>query len=173
MKVHNYGVKTVIFLFFVFGLSTEVFAESKITVRGQGSYSRAEVKVSLNENIYYGGKNKIEFKVKGLESRGTYTVWLLKGSAMAGIGKPPYSFFADGLGRASYSGMIEANELGNGQTIKIVGHKDSVAKNTGEGNLVTVFLIDVKEFLSGKKSTSEGQSLIKPKISIYKGLLKP
>ncbi|MCF7908475.1 MAG: hypothetical protein K9L86_06365 [Candidatus Omnitrophica bacterium] len=172
MKIYGHWVKIVAFLIFVFGLSIGVFAESKITAKGQGVHHKAELKVFLNENIYYGGKNRIEFKAKGLEPRGLYTVWLLKGSAMAGVGKSPYSFFADNLGQGTYVGGVEAHKLGSWHTIKIVIHEDSDAENMDEDNLTTVFLVDIEEFLSGKKGTSEDQELIKPKISIYKGPLK-
>lgn len=170
MKNCQLKVKIAVFLFLILGLSTVVFAELKITVRGKAPFRRAEIKVFLNEDIYYGGKNKIKFQAKGLEPQGVYTVWLIKSQSMTGLGKPPYAFFADSMGRATYISNVEAHKLGSWQTIKIVNHKDSAADNMDKSNLVTVFLIDLKQFLSGKGVVSESP-MIKPKISVYKGPL--
>lgn len=168
-------LKFTLWLVLIFSLSVSVsvavLAESRISLRGQVPYAKAELEVSLNENVYYGGKNRIKFDLEGLDPRAVYTIWLEKGSQNKGLGSSPYSFIADSRGRGVYLAGVEAYKLGSWQTIKIVQHKDSLAENMGEDNLATVFIVDIREFLSGKKAASQSQGEIKPKITIYKGPL--
>ncbi len=173
MKSCSLRVKAVIVLVFIFSLSTTVFAESKITVKGQSVYRNSELKLYLNENLYYGGKNKLEFTLKGLEPRGVYTVWLEKPYSSLGLGDRPYSFISDSSGRAKYVAKFEAHKLRSWELIKIVRHKDSMAENMDGDNLVTVFTVDIEEFLSGRGHSGKGGVLTKPKITIYKGPMKP
>jgi len=171
MRFWRSRVKVIVLLVFTLSLSTAVFAESRVSLRGQAPYRKAELEVSLNENIYYGGKNRIEFSLKALEPKATYSIWLEKGSQSKGLGNSPHSFIADTRGRAAYTSEVEAYKLGSWQIIKIVRHKDSVPENRGEENLETVFIVDIGEFLSGKKVGLKSQSSLKPKITIYKGPL--
>ena len=148
----------VIAIFLIIGFSRVAFSET-ITVAsaGSGTYKSAKISASLNQDLYYGGKNRINFQAQGLEPSDVYTVWLVKQSAaapMTGLGDFPYLLKVDSSGRVAYTATVDAYKLNNWQDIKVMLHKDGDLQNLDKANLTTVFNIDINELLSGKVKSS-------------------
>jgi len=163
-------IKSLIIGVLAFSQPTAVLAESRIRVKGQAPYTRAALELSLNQDLYYGGNNRIHFSLTGLESGGIYSVWLEKGAQTKPLSGDLSSFFADSYGRAKYAVEIQAHKLHSWQVIKIVQHKDGDLSRMVEDNLATVFKVDIAEFLSGASGGWKEGGFIKPKITIYKGV---
>jgi len=149
------AAKIALIIFLIFGLSRIGFCENiTVTVAADSTHPGAKATVSLNQDLYYGGKNRIIFKVEGLKPDNVYTVWLAKASPsepLTGLGDSPYLLNVDANLGATYVAAVEAYKLNAWQSIKIMLHKDANPQNLGKDNLITVFTISLKELLSGKE----------------------
>src|SRR3989338_8054437 len=137
------AVKIAAVILLIFGFFRAGFSQNiTVTAASTASYPGAKAIVSLNQDLYYGGKNRINFEAKGLKPDGVYTVWLAKAAAnepLTGLGNPPYLLTVNANQQATYVAAVEAYKLNAWQAIKIMLHKDADPQNLDKDNLINVF----------------------------------
>ncbi len=74
------------------------------------------------------GDKSLSIQTKGLKPNAVYTVWFvnmdakMKPKAHAGVGKAPFMFKTDSLGRGSYSAPLNESPFGKWQVVMIMLH---------------------------------------------------
>ncbi|MDD5552796.1 MAG: hypothetical protein PHE18_02870 [Candidatus Omnitrophica bacterium] len=85
------------------------------------------------------GMTKVVVNASGLEPADAYSIYMVKGDDMKGVGIPPYKLSPDSQGNISTDVMVTTDSLKNNEAIKIYRHEDGNVNNLDKTNLKEVF----------------------------------